>query len=133
CHQARERQGQAPAAGVRGPRLQIPRRRRRHPLREMVRHRVRLQRHGPRPARPLPRGPLQLLQSQILPQDRATARRSAHLSDRIHPRQELYPPRHQAGQLPDGHRQEGQPGQRDRFRSGQEVQGSEDALPHSVP
>ena len=48
-----------------------------HPNCAMVRHRRRLQCHGHRPARPQPRGPFQLLQSQIQFEDCDHAGRSA--------------------------------------------------------
>ena len=62
---------------------------------------------------PVARRPVQLLQPQILTQNRPLARRPARLACRIHSLAQLYPPRHQARQFPHGYRQARQPGQRD--------------------
>ena len=49
------------------------------------------------------------LQPQVFAEDGADAGRPAHLAHRVHPLQELHPPRHQAGQLPHRTQQKGHP------------------------
>lgn len=92
----------------------------------MVRLGGRLQRDGDGAAGPVARGPLQLLLEAFLPEDGAAVGGPAHLAHRFHTLEELHTPGHQAGQLPDGTRQEGQPGVHHRLRTGEEVQGWED-------
>ncbi|TNN27551.1 hypothetical protein EYF80_062304 [Liparis tanakae] len=127
------REDEAPAAAHREQDLQDDAGRSGHPLHQVVRGGGRLQRDGDGAAGAQPGGPVQLLLPEVQPQDGAAAGRPDDQPHRIHPLEELHPPRREARQLPDGPRQEGQPGLHHRLRPRQEIPRRPNAPAHPVP
>lgn len=125
--------GAASPADVRVQAVQGADRRRRNPTHPVLWPGAELQRPGDGPARTLPGGPVQLLQSPLHDQNGAHARGPDDRAPRIPAHEELHPPGHQAGQLPDGHRAALQQTLHDRLWPGEKVPGLPDAHPHHVP
>lgn len=103
-----------------------------HPANKVVRLGGRLQRHGDGAVGPVVRGPVQLLFAPFLVENGPAAGRPADLAHRLHTLAQLHSSRHQTGQLPNGTRQEGQPGLHNRFRAGEKIQGQQDPPAHTL-